>query len=555
MNVSALTMTAMALSGVLTGLAGTLLSLGGATQYVVTPQIDNNVGFDAITVALLGRNRPWATVFAGLLFGALRQGAPTMQTQAGVSGDIVTVIQALIVIFVAAPRLTRAIFRLKGKGRSTLGEVSTSLVVTVTTVRQARYPRYVVSGVSQIVLGLLSLLAFGLGSRSKHHAIYTFSLPSDRFHLGVWSVQARWIAIPLCLLVVVVGVLRVLQRISPRWGTAITIFSLLVAFMTWSIASDPTGMNVVSLLQGSLFPSAIPFLLGALAGIIGERAGVVNVALEGQLLLGAFAAAFIGSVTHSTWGGIVGGALAGVLVALLLSVLAIRYLVDQVIVGVVLNGFILGITNFLFNQVIVQHPDSYNSPTHFLPIYKVPGLDDIPIIGPVFFEGTLFLYFAYAAVIVVHFALFHTRWGLRVRAVGEHPRAADTVGIKVRRTRYRAMAVAGLIAGLAGAMLIIGEGQGNTFNGGNGSQGMSAGAGFIALAIVIFGGWRPKGAVFGALLFGFFTQLQFLIGQASPPINSDLLLTAPYLATLVAVAGFVGRVRAPAADGQPYTVG
>jgi simple sugar transport system permease protein len=549
MNVSTVTMTAMALAGALTGLAGTLLSLGGATQYAVTPQIDNNVGFDAITVALLGRNSPWGTVGAGLLLGALRSGAPTMQAQTNVPPDIVTVIQALIVIFVAAPRLTRAIFRLKGRGRSSLAGVTTSLVVTVNTVRTARYPRHLISGVTEIVLGLLALWIFGLGSRSTHRAIFHFSLQGARFDLGSWSVQARWIAIVLALLVVVAGVLRVLERLAAKWCAAITIFGVLVSFMTWSIAGDPNGMNIVSLLQGSLFPSAIPLVLGALAGVIGERAGVVNVALEGQLLLGAFAAAFVGSVTHSVWAGILGGALAGVLVAALLSVLAIRYLVDQVIVGVVLNVFVLGITNFLFTEVVSQHSDHYNTPG-YLKVWKVPLLGDIPIIGPVLFDGTLFLYFAYAAVVAVHFALFHTRWGLRLRSVGEHPRAADTVGINVNRTRYRAMMVAGVIAGLAGALLVVGEGQAGTF-----SEAMSSGNGYIALAAVIFGKWSPRGAVLAALLFGFAYQLQSLLAQASPPINSDLLLMAPYIATLVAVAGFVGRVRAPAADGQPYTVG
>ncbi len=554
MNVSALTMLGMALAGTLTGLAGTMLSLGGVNQYVVTPQIDNNVGFDAITVALLGRNSPSGVVAAGLLFGALRQGAPTMQTQAGVSGDIVTVIQALIVIFVAAPRLTRAIFRLKGRGRSALAGVSTSLVVATTSVRKTRVPRKVTVGATQIVLGVFGLLVFGLADRSKSVAVYSFSLPTAKYDLGSWHVHARWLAIPLCLVAIVAGVLRLTERLAARWCVTIAVVALLLSFISWSIASDPNGLNVVSLLQGTVFPYAIPLLLGALAGVIGERSGVVNVALEGMLLLGAFAAAFIGSLTGSVWGGVIAGALAGLLVALILSTLAIRYLVDQVIVGVVLNVFILGITNFLFNQVISTNSDKYNSPD-YLHVWKVPVLHDIPIIGPVLFEGTLFLYFAYVAVVVVHFALFHTRWGLRTRAVGEHPRAADTVGIRVRRTRYVAVSVAGLIAGLAGAMLILGEGQGNTFNGGNGSSGMSAGAGFIALAIVIFGRWSPKGAVLGALLFGFFTQLQFLIGQASPPVSSDLLLTAPYIATLVAVAGFVGRVRAPAADGQPYTVG
>ncbi|MBE7188111.1 MAG: ABC transporter permease [Jatrophihabitans endophyticus] len=472
-----------------------------------------------------------------------------MAAQAGVSSDIVTVIQALIVVFVAAPRLTRAIFRLKGRGRGALTGVSTNLAVTVASVRSTRVPRHITAGAAEIVLGVLALFAFALGVRSKHTSIFHFSLSGDRFSLGTWHVEARWVALVLCLLVIAAGIARLTRVVSGAWCAAVVIFGLLVSFMTWSIAGDPGGLNVVSLLQGALFPAAIPLILGALAGVIGERSGVVNVALEGQLLFGAFMAALVGSVSGSVWGGIVGGAIAGAVVALLLSVLAIRYLVDQVIVGVVLNVFVLGITNFFFNQVMASNPDHYNSPGFLTPL-RIPGLADIPILGDVFFDGTWFLYFSYVAVAGVSYALFHTRWGLRVRSVGEHPRAADTVGIKVNRTRYNAMLIAGLIAGLAGAMLVLGEGQGNIF-----SSNMSSGYGYIALAAVIFGRWTPRGAVLAALLFGFASQLQSLLAQASPPIDPNILLMAPYLATIVAVAGFVGRVRAPAADGQPYTVG
>jgi ABC-type uncharacterized transport system permease subunit len=548
MNVSNATMIAMALAGALAGLGGTLLALGGATSYQITPGVDSNVGFDAITVALLGRTNPWGTVGAGLLLGALRAGAPTMTAQANVSGDIVTVIQALIVMFVAAPRLVRAVFRLKGRGSGVHG-VSTSLAVTVSAVRTAQYPRHLVSGVSQIVLGVLGLIVFGLGSRSKHQSHFEFSLPGSRFDIGGATFTARPVVAVLALVVVAAGVLRLTQRLAARWCVSIAIFGLLLAFMVWSVAGSPTGMNVVSLLQGALFPAAIPLILGAMAGVIGERSGVVNVALEAQLLLGAFVAAFVASLAHNIWVGLIGAALAGMLVAGLLSVLAIRYLVDQVIIGVVLNVFVLGTTNFLFNQVISQNQAADNSPGYFK-VWKIPGLGDIPILGPVLFDGTIFLYATYVIVAMVHYGLFHTRWGLRVRAVGEHPRAADTVGIKVNRTRYRAVLLAGVIAGLAGAFLVMGEGSAGTF-----ATNMSSGKGYIALAAVIFGRWTPRGAVLAALLFGFADQLQSLLSQADSPISPNLLLTLPYVATLFAVAGFVGRVRAPAADGQPYSVG
>ena len=352
----------------------------------------------------------------------------------------------------------------------------------------------------------------------------------------------------LSALVVLAGLGRLLRRVPARLAATVTVVGLVVAFVLWALAGTPLGMNVVSLLQGTLFPAAIPLILGALAGVIGERAGVVNVAIEGQLLLGAFTAALLGSVAGQ-WVGLVGGVVAGVLVAALLAVLAIRYLVDQVIVGVTLNLLALGLTSFLFLKVMTPSADTLNAPD-FFPVWRVPGLADIPLIGPVFFSGTFFLYLTYVLVAGVSYALFRTRWGLRVRAVGEHPRAADTVGIDVRRTRWRALLIAGAIAGVGGAFIVIGAGSGGSFQ-----LNVSAGRGFIALAAVIFGRWTPLGAVAAALLFGFATQLQSLLAQAGAPINSNLLLTLPYIATLIAVAGFVGRVRAPAADGQPYVAG
>jgi simple sugar transport system permease protein len=549
MSVSAVTMMAMALAGALAGLGGTALALGGATSYQVTPSIDSNVGFDAITVALLGRTSPWGTVWAGLLLGALRQGGATMQATTSVPIDIVTVIQAFIVIFIAAPRLIRAVFRLRIRGRAVLTGAATNLTVTVTTLRQARVPRHVLAGVTEIVIGVLSLWLFGLGTRSTLKTTFEFSLPGAKYDLGSWTFTARPAVVVLSILVILAGVLRLTRWLAARWCASIAILGAVLSFMIWSVAGTTTGLNIVSLLQGALFPAAIPLILGALAGVIGERAGVVNVAIEGQLLLGAFLGAFIASISGSVWGGLFGGIAAGVLLAAVLAVMSIRYLVDQVIVGVVLNLFATGITSFLFIELMTPHADEFNTPG-YLAVWKVPFLGDIPIIGPVFFDGTVLLYVTYVLIAAVHFGLFHTRWGLRLRSVGEHPRAADTVGIKVLRTRYRAVLLAGVVAGLGGAFLVLGSGAAGTFQ-----LNMSAGKGFIALACVIFGRWTPTGAVLAALLFGFADQLQSLLQGAGTPIDSNLLVTLPYVVTIFAVAGFVGRVRAPAADGQPYIVG
>jgi simple sugar transport system permease protein len=551
MSVAAVTIIAMSVAGGLAGLAGTTLALGGATSYVVTPNIASNIGFDGITVALLGRSKPWGVVAAGLLFGALKQGGAQMQATPSVQApiDIITVIQALIVIFIAAPALVKGIFRFRRLGNTGIAPASTNLAVHVESNRVPRVPRNVSAGALMMVLGVLSLWLFAFSSRAKGKATFQFSLSNSKFHIGTLTFSARPVLIVLAVLVIAAGAARITKALAARWCAAVAIVGLVLSLIIWSVAGSLSGMNVVSLLQGTLFPAAIPLILGALAGVIGERSGVVNVAIEGQLLLGAFVTALIATVTASIWIGVAAGMISGLILAWVLSVLAIRYFVDQVIIGVVLNVFALGLTSFLFNKLLSPHATEFNQPGYFT-IYKIPVLGDIPILGPVFFQGTIFLYATYVLIIAIQFGLFHTKWGLRIRSVGEHPRAADTVGIRVASTRYRAVLLAGLIAGLGGAFLVVGSGAPGTF-----SLNMSNGKGFIALAAVIFGRWTPRGAVAACLLFGFFDQLQSLLAQAGSPIDPNLLLMMPYLATIFAVAGFVGRVRPPAADGQPYYVG
>ncbi|MDA8321524.1 MAG: ABC transporter permease, partial [Actinomycetota bacterium] len=227
----------------------------------------------------------------------------------------------------------------------------------------------------------------------------------------------------------------------------------------------------------------------------------------------------------------------------LLAVFAITFLVDQIILGVVLDVLALGLTNYLFNRLMAQNPN-YNTGISFSSI-KIPVLGDIPIIGPVFFNGPIFLYITYGMIIVIQVALFNSRWGLRVRAVGEHPAAADTVGIKVLWIRYRNVLLGGLVAGIGGAYLTVGSV--GSFN-----PDISSGLGFIALAAMIFGRWTPLGSVAAALLFGFSEQLAYVMSTLNVPLPPTILNMAPYVATIIAVAGLVGKVRAPAADGKPY---
>jgi simple sugar transport system permease protein len=334
-----------------------------------------------------------------------------------------------------------------------------------------------------------------------------------------------------------------------------------VGFIVWSYADQTNSLAgtlvIVNPLPGTV-KLATPLVFGALAGCLCERAGVINIAIEGQFLTGAFFASVASSAFYSAEMGLLGGIVAGVGLAALLAVFALRYQVNQVVLGVVLIALATGLTNFLLSQI----PDdpsikSYlNEPLILAPMpdANVPvlspiaaSLTKIPVIGPTLFNQTLLVYLMYVSVAFVTVLLFQTRWGLRVRSVGEHPTAADTVGIKVNRIRWQAVLLGGVFAGLGGAYFTVGST-------GSFDQDASAGNGFIALAAVIMGRWHPVWASLAALFFGFMWTLQSqlaLLGKFPP----ELLRASPYLATIIAVAGFVGRVRPPAADGEPYVKG
>jgi len=418
-------------------------------------------------------------------------------------------------------------------------------VVEVPASRNAR----LVSGSVLIVVGLLCALGLGLGSHAGYDARFGLSPAGAAIKIPALAVPARVAAIVLGALVIVFGVWRIARgfsRKAMRWVVAISIVAVVFSFLCWSCTgSQGTTLDLLGLLRQTIF-LAVPLILGALAGVVCERSGVINVAIEGQMLCGAFAGALLGSITDSTAIGIVAALVAGGLIGLLLALFAIRYLVNQVVLGVVINLLALGITGYVYDALMAKDQNTYNTPPGLHAI-NIPGLSDIPIIGPLLFEQNLIVYAMYVLIVVIDLALFRSKWGLRTRAVGEHPRAADTVGINVRRTRYVNVIVGGVIAGLGGASLTLGSALPFGKN-------MTNGKGFIALAAVIFGRWSPRGAVGAALLFGFADALQNVLSFIGTPvaIPSNFLAMLPYLATILAVAGLVGRVRAPAADGEPY---
>jgi simple sugar transport system permease protein len=395
-----------------------------------------------------------------------------------------------------------------------------------------------------VMLGLVDIFVFGLLA-DKGDAVFTFTLTGAAVNVPNLSLAPGPVSEGLGALSIVLGFVYAglsLSKIPQRLvGIAVTL-AFVVSFLCWSDAGR-VPLPFTSLMQSTMLAS-IPLVLGALSGCLCERSGVINIAIEGQLLLGAFAGAVIASSFGSLWLGLFSGSVAGGLLAILLGVFAIRYMVDQIILGVVLNVFASGLTGYLYDQALVPYQNRLNSPNTFNSV-KIPVLGDIPIIGPILFDSTIFLYITYAAVALVHIGLFKTRWGLRVRAVGEHPTAADTVGIKVLFTRYRNVILGGLLAGIGGASLTIGSV-------GSFGKDISSGQGYIALAAMIFGRWTPLGATGAALLFGFSVACANVLGTIGAPIPSDFLLMLPYVATIIAVAGFVGRSRAPKADGQPY---
>jgi len=391
------------------------------------------------------------------------------------------------------------------------------------------------------------LIFFGILGKSE---IVSFELTGVRE-----AIQLPYLDIPSGLLGTVAGIILLAITGYVAWQVSRNIrasiwFSLLfgavalVALLGWLAAGSVVP---VAFILGSALVLAVPIMLGAMAGVMSERVGVVNIAIEGQLLTGAFVASVVSTLTGNQIIGIVSAMVTAALFSAVLAVFAVRFLAQQIIVGVVLNVLAIGITNFLYQQWVTEDESATNSPGT-LPIIHVPFLGDIPIIGPVLFQNRITVFLAIGIVIVLWFVLFKTKLGLRARAVGENPLAADTVGINVSRTRFWWVTLGGLLAGLGGAALTVGS---------SGSFGreMSGGLGFIALAVVILGRWHPGYATAAALLFGFSIILRIWANQVSPGIPTNFITMVPYLVTIIAVVGFVGRSRPPAADGIPYVKG
>lgn len=350
-------------------------------------------------------------------------------------------------------------------------------------------------------------------------------------------------AISLVVLAVAFGVVAAAgqrrRRSLVSTGVILGTLAFLIGFFAWAARGQQASLSGILVISVG---GAIPIILGSTAGVFSDRSGVLNIAIEAEFLAGAFAAAFLGSVLHSAWLGLFAGIVGGLAVGAVLAVVTLHTRVDQVVAGIVLISVVTGITGYLTEQVLDKHPGTLNSPPT-LGTVQIPVLHNLPVVGEALFGQNAVFYLAVLCVVAVEVLLRRTPLGLRIRAAGENPAAAESSGVRVRRLRYLAVITSGGIAGIGGAYFaVVASGQ---F-----VAGMSSGLGYVALAAVILGGWRAAQAAAGALLFGFASSIATVFGLLNVHVPPALLLTVPYLVTIFVVAGVVTRGRAPAASGM-----
>ena len=418
---------------------------------------------------------------------------------------------------------------------------------------ERRLGRRQITGLIFGALGLILIVLVAPNITSETKA-FAFELPPDPLQFTFSPPTMVIIISVVYLMTAAIGFL------GSRWSiwagraqllsAALTIVLILVVALALS-GSNQT--NVTNLLDESLV-LATPIALGAMTGLWCERSGIINIGIEGMMLgaagVGFMAFAVLGAASSTgwLWIAILIAIVTGGLLALLHAVLSINYGINQIVSGVVINLFALGLTGFLRSEVIVPSGNSKGISTAE---FGIPLLQELPILGETLFQGKPLHYVMYLVVFLTWLVMFRTAWGLRVRSCGENPHAAETLGIDVIKIRYQAVVLGGFIAGIAGAWFSMESQSGFEDN-------MTNSAGFIALAAMIFGKWTPWGAFGGALLFGFAralgSRLQFLgveIGGFGIP--SEFFQSLPYLVTIVVVAGALGRSIAPAAEGQPYS--
>lgn len=401
----------------------------------------------------------------------------------------------------------------------------------------------VIYGALLLIVGLLIYLLFGLNTEAGVTTTFGMNLAgSEAIKVPDLVVPSRATVNLMAVVAVFLGAFHLARGIRSV-GIVVGVIALtfIIAFLTW--AAQDKSFNLTGMISSS-FVRATPIALAALCGVISERSAVINIGIEGIMLISAQAAVVSATVTDNLYVGLILAILVGGLVGAFHAFLVIRFKVDQIVSGVAINIVGTGVTSFISSRFLEKATDALNNSGTF-PIIKLPLLSKIPVLGPTLFENNIIIYLMVILVVVLHILLFKTPWGLRTRAVGEHPKAADTLGVNVYLVRYINVIIGGMIAGLGGAYFTIGSV-------GRFDEIMTAGKGFIGLAAMIFGKWNPFGAFASSLIFGFADSLQVKLQILRVPIPSEFLLMAPYIVTMIILTGVVGRAVPPAADGQPY---
>lgn len=401
----------------------------------------------------------------------------------------------------------------------------------------------IIWGAVLIAVGLLVLFLFAFSTEAGQMTKFGLNLSKgDAFVVPDLLLPTQPTNYLLALILVGVGAFQMARGVKST-GTLVAVlaFSFVMAFLVW--AARDKSFSLVGMLSSSVV-RATPIALAALCGVISERAGVTNIGIEGTMLFAAQVSVIVGTISGNLWVALLAAILTGGLVASLHAFLVIKFKVDQIISGTAVNILGAGVTSFVSSRFLEKNIDALNN-SGTLPSISIPLLSKIPVLGPVLFENTPIVYLTIILVAVLHIVLFYTPWGLRTRAVGEHPKAADTLGVNVYLMRYVNVIFGGMFAGLGGAYFTIGSV-------GRFDEVMTAGKGFIGLAAMIFGKWTPIGAYTSSLIFGFADSLQVKLQILKVGIPPEFLLMAPYIVTMIVLTGVVGKAVAPAADGAPY---
>ncbi len=398
-----------------------------------------------------------------------------------------------------------------------------------------------VTGAIFTLLGLAIYFGFINNLEPGSLTTYTMSPGGSAVDVGDWTFSTIPVLQVLAAISFVLGIYQFIRGFGKYTNAMLGLVAGIFVFSFLSWATAGSSINLAGLLRNTLI-RAVPITIAAFSGILTERSGVINIGIEGMLLAGAMVGALIGSLTN-LWVGLLAGILVGGLMAWVHGVLSIKFKTNQIISSNTILIFATGMTSFISARFMQQNQE-LNNPGIF-PNLQIPFLSDIPFFGPILFNHNIFVYGMLFFLILLHIALFFTRWGLRVRSVGEHPKAADTLGINVLRTRYIAVILSGMMAGFGGAYFTLGSV-------GRFDEVMTAGRGFIGLAAMIFGNYSPFGAFGAGLLFGFADSLAGKLAILGVSVPSEFLLMTPYIATMVVLAGVVGRGNVPAADGEAY---